>query len=126
MNPITAIAELLKNINYQDFVNNAEMGLDLIKKYAKQGTKETTKIMLELYFVMISETTPKFDRLLIGAALAYNLLPNDLMPRSRFGILGFADNAAALYYVYKKTKDSLTPAIQEKVASKLAEWGMGD
>ena len=108
--------------NFKDIAGNAEKLLDGIKRYAVKGGKETTKIMLELYYVMVAKETPSLDKILIGAALAYQTVPTDLLPRSKFGLLGFFDNAAALTYAYKKVKKAVTPEISQKVDATLEKW----
>lgn len=108
--------------NFKDIAGNAEKLLDGIKRYAVKGGKETTKVMLELYFVMVAKETPSLDKILIGAALAYQTVPTDLLPRSKFGLLGFFDNAAALTYAYKKVKKAVTPEISQKVDATLEKW----
>ena len=121
-NPITEVARFFKNIDYDKILNNAESCLDYIKKQAAKGSKETTRMMLELYFVMMNDSTPKFSKLIIGAALAYQLLPNDFLSKEDYGALGYLDNAAALYLAYKRMKKSVTPEIKQKVDDTLAEW----
>ena len=79
-------------------------------------------MMLELYYVMLSDKTSKFNKLVIGAALAYQLLPNDLLPKEDYGLLGYLDNATALYLAYKRIKKSVTPEIKQKVDETLESW----
>lgn len=121
-NPITEIARFFKNIDYDRVINNAELGLDYIKKQATRGSKETTRMLLELYFVMMNESTSKFNKLLIGFALTYQFLPNDFMSKEDYGVLGALDNVALLYFAYKRVKKSVTPEIKQKVDETLAEW----
>ena len=64
----------------------------------------------------------KFNKVIIGAALAYQLLPNDFMPKEDYGLFGLLDNALALYLVYKRVKKNVTPEIKQKVDDTLAEW----
>ena len=78
--------------------------------------------MLELYFVMISNKTSKFNKLIIGAALSYQLLPNDLLNKEDYGVLAYFDNAAALYLAYRRVKKSVTPEIKQKVEETLENW----
>ena len=118
-NPINDIARFFKNIDYDRLLSNAGMGLEYIKKQAAKGSKETTRMMLELYYVMLSDKTSKFNKLVIGAALAYQLLPNDLLPKEDYGLLGYLDNATALYLAYKRIKKSITPEIKQKVDEKI-------
>lgn len=75
-----------RNIDYDKILSNAEPCLEYIKKQAGKGSKETTRMMLELYFVMMSDKTSKFNKLIIGSALAFQLLPNDLIPREEDGV----------------------------------------
>lgn len=121
-NPIEDIARFFKNIDYERLINNAGLILEFIKKQASKGGLETTRMMLELYYVMMSEKTSKFNKLIIGSALAYQLLPNDFLPKEDYGILGYLDNATALYLAYKRIKKSVTPEIKQKVDDTLANW----
>lgn len=121
-NPITEIARFFKNIDYDKIISNAGLGLDFIKKQAVKGSKETTRMMLELYFVMMDEKTSKAKKIMIGAALAYQFLPNDFLPKEDYGVLGYLDNATALYLAYKRVKKSVTPEIAKKVDETLASW----
>lgn len=122
-NPLTEVTNFFKNVDYDKLLGYAGGGLEAIKNFAVTGSKETTRIMLELYFVMISEQTSKFDKFLIGTALAYQLLPNDFMPESKFGLLSLLDNAGALMYAYKKVKKAVTPEIAKQVEETLKSWG---
>ena len=121
-NPILNIARFFQNIDYEKIINNAGLILEYIKKQAIAGSKETTRTLLELYFVMMSDKTSKFNKFLIGAALAYQVMPNDFFPREDYGILGIFDNAAVIYFAYKRVKKSITPEIQNKVDETLANW----
>ena len=120
--PILDIARFFKNIDYDRLLSNAGLGLEYIKKQAAKGSKETPRMMLELYYVMQSDQTSKFNKLVIGAALAYQLLPNDLLPKKEYGVLGYLDNATALYLAYKRIKKSVTPEIKQKVDETLEGW----
>lgn len=121
-NPIENIARFFNNIDYEKLINNAGQGLGYIKKQAAKGSLETTRMMLELYFIMMDDNTSKMNKLIIGAALAYQFLPNDLFSKEDYGALGYLDNAAALYLAYKRMKRSVTPEIKQKVDDTLAEW----
>lgn len=119
---MTELAKFFKNIDYDKLISNAGLGLEYIKRQAAKGSKETTRMMLELYFVMMSDKTSKFNKLIIGSALAYQLLPNDFLPKEDYGVLGYLDNATALYLAYKRVKKSVTPEIMQKVDKTLAGW----
>lgn len=73
-----------------------------IQKYAKKVGIEGTRMVLELYYVLKSPDTPGLDKTIIVAALAYQLLPEDLLSTEDFGILGILDNGAALALAYNR------------------------
>ncbi len=93
-----------------------------IKMYAAKGSREVTRTVLELFYVMKSPNTGMIDKTLIGAALAYQLLPEDLMPRDRFGLLGFLDNGVTLAFAYNRVKKLVTPQIENQVGAMLDQW----
>lgn len=98
-----------------------------IKMYAAKGGREVTKTVLELFYVMKSPNTGMLDKTIIGAALAYQLLPEDLMPRDKFGLLGFLDNGVTLAFAYNRVKKLVTPQIENQVSVMLDQWfGMTD
>lgn len=121
-NPITELAKFFKNIDYDKIINNSETLLDFIKQQSLKGSKNTARMMLELYYVLVSADTSKYNKLMIGTALAYQLLPNDLLPKEKYGVVGYLDNATALYLAYRKVKKSLTPEIKEKVDQTIESW----
>lgn len=93
-----------------------------IKIYAAKGGRELTNTILELFYVMKSPNTGMIDKTLIGAALAYQLLPEDLMPRDRFGLLGLLDNGVTLAFAYNRVKKLVTPQIENQVKAMLDQW----
>ena len=93
-----------------------------IQKYAKTAGVEGTRTVLELYYVLKSPDTPGLDKTIIVAALAYQLLPEDLISTENFGILGFIDNGAALALAYNRVKSRVTPQIDAQVNGILNQW----
>lgn len=93
-----------------------------IMRNANKVGRESTKTLLELFYVMKSPDTSVIDKGLIMAALAYQLLPEDALPKDKFGILGMLDNGAALAFAYNKVKSSVTPAISMQVNNILNQW----
>lgn len=96
-----------------------------IMQNANKVGRESTKTLLELFYVMKSPETSVIDKGLIMAALAYQLLPEDALPKDKFGILGMLDNGAALAFAYNKVKSSVTPAISMQVNNILKQWFEG-
>lgn len=114
--------KFFNNVDYKRLLGYAGEMLDGIKHYAVKGSKETTRLMLELYYTMMADSTSRFNKLIIAVALAYQFLPNDLISRDEYGALGFLDNGVALYIVYRKVKGSITPEISKKVDDTLNKW----
>jgi uncharacterized membrane protein YkvA (DUF1232 family) len=71
---------------------------------------------------MDDDNTSTLDRVLIYAAIAYTILPMDLLPRAIYKFLGVLDDGVAMLYVYKKIKDKITPEINAKVENTLNDW----
>jgi len=83
---------------------------------------EATKTMLELFYVLKSPETGFLDKSLIIAALGYQLLPEDILPQDKFGLLGFLDNGVTLAFAYNRVKSSVTPEIERQVNNLLENW----
>ena len=118
----TSIIKFLKNIDYQRIANNATSILEHIKQQALKGTKESTRMMLELYYVMLSDKTSKFNKLIIAGAFAYQFLPNDFLSKDDYGILGYFDNLSILYVACKRVKQCVTPEMEQKVENTINSW----
>lgn len=83
---------------------------------------ETTRLALQLFYVLKAPTTKVMDKVIIGAALAYQFMP-DLMPRDKFGpLLSMVDNAITLAVAYNRVKHNVTPEINAQVDEKLEQW----
>lgn len=93
-----------------------------IKQYAVKAGRESTRMVLELYYVVKAPTTPVLDKTIVIGALAYQLLPKDLLSREKFGILGLADNVATLAVAYNRVKHHVTPEITAEVEDVLNQW----
>ena len=100
----------------------AEQVWQYITQYAAKAGREATRIVLESYYVVKSPTTPAIDKTIIIAALGYQLLPNDLMSKEKFGWLGILDNGAALAFAYNRVQTRLTPQIENQVNTILDQW----
>lgn len=95
---------------------------DAIKTNASKVGIEATRMMLELFYVLKSPNTGVVNKTLIIAALGYQLLPEDVMPRDKYGLLGMLDNGVTLAFAYKKVKSSITPQIEQQVDNVLRNW----
>lgn len=93
-----------------------------IQQNASRVGIEATRIMLELFYVLKSPSTGVIDKTLIVAALGYQLLPEDVLPRDEYGILGFLDNGVTIAFAYNRVKASVTSEIEQQVNNVLANW----
>ena len=93
-----------------------------IKNGAAKAGRTTTKMMLELFYVLKSPKTSTANKAIIVAALGYQLLPKDLLPRKKFGLFGFLDNGITLAVAYNRVKSSITPEIEQQVTNTLNNW----
>ena len=93
-----------------------------IKENASKVGVEVTRVMLELFYVLKSPETSMLNKSLIVAALGYQLLPEDVLPRDKYGLLGFLDNGITLALAYNRVKSSVTPQIEQQVNNVLTGW----
>ena len=96
--------------------------LTAIKNSAAKAGRSTTKMMLELYYVLKSPETSMVNKTIILAALGYQLLPKDLLPRKKYGLLVFVDNGITLAVAYNRVKKSITPEIERQVNDTMNGW----
>ena len=109
-----------------DLIASPNELLSAIKNYAIVAGKATTKIMLELYYVMLADSTSSLDKFLIAAAIAYQTIPKEILSTSKLGLFGLVDNVATLLFAYNKVQKSVTPEISSKVEALMAKWFDGD
>ena len=122
------VNKIKEGVTNNDYVKKLQEGLksgeilEKIKGGAQTAGKEATKMALELYHVMLAESTPTYDKVIIGAALAYQFMPN-LMSKDNFGpILSLLDNAVTLAIAYNRVKARITPEIETEVNEQMAQW----
>lgn len=116
------IKPLLERVRRVDWRWEIEKLLEKMRPWALKAGRVAAKPLLQFYFVLSDERTSTADRLMIYAAIAYTVLPIDLLPRVVYKLLGILDDGVAILYVYKKIKDNITPEIEERVENTLNEW----
>lgn len=104
------------------FGENFNKLLPLIKLHAKRVGRVAAKPILELYFVLKEDSTPRIEKAWIIAALAYIFIPLDLIPFRKFGLLGWMDESLAIAFAYKKAKKHITKQIEFEVEYLLDKW----
>lgn len=93
-----------------------------IKFNAKRFGRFTTKQALLMYYVLKSGDTPTSAKVIIYGALAYLVLPVNLISQKRHPILGWADEIAAIGLAYKKIKQHITPEMERQAEETLDKW----
>ena len=113
------LLERLKNVNWHDKINAL---IQRLYPWALKAGRRSARPILQFYYVLADEKTSTLDRALIYAAIAYTILPMDLVPSVVYKLLGIVDDGMAVLFVYKKVKKNITPEISAKVESTLNEW----
>ena len=116
---VKPLLERVKNIDWRSKFNDL---MNKLRPWALKVGRLTARPLLQFYYVMEDEKTSTLDRVLIYAAIAYTILPFDLIPSVVYKFLGVLDDGMAMLYVYKKIKGKITPAINLKVEETLNEW----
>lgn len=71
---------------------------------------------------MKDDNTTTLEKAMIYGALAYIIIPNDLLPRHLFKFLGLVDDVAVATWVFNKIDSKITPQIKFDVENLLDEW----
>ena len=93
-----------------------------IKTNAIRFGRGTTHQVLLLYYVLKSEETPRGDKLIVYSALAYLILPINLISMRRHPIIGWLDEAASIAVAFQKIRQNITPEMEEQVDQTLDRW----
>lgn len=93
-----------------------------LKDNAKHLGRFTTKKALLMYYVLKSDTTPTSAKAVVYGALAYLVLPINLISVKRHPILGWADEVAAIALAYRKIKQYITPEMDQQAEETLDKW----
>ena len=92
------------------------------KGFAQRVGRRTARTPLLLYYVLKSDTTSKRDKAIIYAALAYLILPVDVIRSNRFGLLGWIDEFLAINVVFDRMQKYITPTMYTQAERQLDEW----
>lgn len=85
-----------------------------IGRYAKKVGRASTRPVLLLYYVMKSPSTPKSEKIMLASAIAYVVLPVDLISAKRLPIIGWLDEVVSLTVAYQKICKYITPEMEQK------------
>lgn len=101
---------------------NYDMLWEKIREYATKAGRMSTRPLLLLYYVMKSKETPKSDKLMLASAIAYVVLPIDLISAKRLPIIGWIDEVISLSVAYEKVCKHITPEMERKADGLLDKW----
>ena len=117
--PVDGLLEQLKST---DWKSQFAQLWDKIKTFALRAGRVATKPILTFYYVMHQTETTTLEKALIYGAIAYIVIPSDLLPRRALSILGILDDAAVIAYAYNKVSNKITAEITNKVNDTLDQW----
>lgn len=117
--PVGSLIEKLKEVDWQSHVEDAK---DWIARYAKKAGRAATRPLLQWWFVMADENTTNWEKALIYGAIAYIIIPGDLIPRRVFRFLGIVDDMAVAAWLYNKIDSKLTQEMKDAVEDILDDW----
>lgn len=102
-------------INYQELWTR-------LSSYLKSIGRVSARPVLLLYYVMRSKNTPWKDKATIFGALAYLVLPVDILDAKRIPILGWLDEITSLAVAIQRMSKYITPEIEAKTDAVLNRW----
>lgn len=108
-------------MDYSSMINQFPLW-DKIKTYAKKVGRVAARPVLLLYYVMKSDETPTKDKLTIFGAIAYVILPIDLIKAKRLPIIGWVDEVVSLAVAVQKMQKYITPEMERKSDETLDRW----
>lgn len=116
------VGELLDELKQVDWKAKFAELWEKLKTYAIKAGRVATKPILTFYYVMRNAETTTLEKALIYGAIAYIVIPSDLLPRRVMGLLGILDDAAVIAYVYNRISKKITVEITNKVEETLDNW----
>ena len=108
-------------MNRTSFIDMAVLK-DRLHEYALKIGRVSARLVLLLYFVMVSRDTPKKDKLMILSTISYLVFPVDLISAKRLPIIGWMDEVFSLSVAYQKVCKNITPEIERKTDELLDKW----
>lgn len=82
--------------------NRQSVLLGQIGYWAKKVGRASARPVLLLWFVMTSSNTPKSEKIMLASAIAYVVLPIDLISAKRIPIIGWLDEVVSLTVAHQK------------------------
>ena len=93
-----------------------------ICKWSRKGGRAATRPVLLMWYVMRSKETPRRDKWAIFGALAYLVLPIDILDAKRLPIIGCLDEVTSLAVLVRKMSKYITPELEARADEQLDRW----
>lgn len=90
--------------------------------FSKRVRRSMARTPLLLYYVLKDDKTTTKDKAIIYAALAYLVLPVDLISARSHPILGWADEILSIEIVYDRMCKYITPDMLRRAEAQLDKW----
>lgn len=97
--------------------------LDRLHPLARRTSVGVMDKALTGYYVMTDPKTPRRAKIVLLGALAYLVLPTDLIP-DFIPAVGFTDDAGAIALAMLRVAASVRPRHREQAKSRLRDWGL--
>lgn len=93
-----------------------------LEGFARRVGRSAARTPLLLYYVLQSNETSVKDKAIIATCLAYLILPVDIIPSSKFSILGWADEILSIEIVFDRMRKYINPEMYAKAEKQLDKW----
>ena len=104
-----------------EVIDSSVIDEDLLKKVLIHAGRKIAQPALEAFEIIIDTSTPPQVIVSMIGALAYLIMPIDLIP-DFIPAAGFSDDLVALTAVITLWRNHLTPEIRFKAKSRLDKW----
>lgn len=94
---------------------------DKVTRFAKRAGREVIEKALWLHYAAQDEKTPAWAKATMYGALAYFILPADLIPDLIPGA-GFTDDLGAILAALTAVAAYVTPEVRAKAAEQVKQW----
>ena len=92
-----------------------------VERVAKKVGATVLLPVFTLYYMLQDDKVSLQHKAYIVGALAYFILPIDLIPDGILPVIGFTDDIAVMTLVLKLVKDSITPEIKARANARVSE-----
>ena len=90
-------------------------------RYAKVAGREVVERALQLYYAAQAPETPKWAQGVICSALAYFIVPLDVVP-DFVPAVGYSDDLGVLAMALVSIAMYITPEVKRKARAKMEDW----